>query len=120
MELTTRAAAGTLSELLGPGLLESDRESRAMGLAWAADRKYGLPDSASLGYRALAAYADGVNAWIDNLKASDLPLEYRLLGRKPSRWEAKHLICSPKWDGLWHPGPGGGTRGTGAGGRGGR
>jgi penicillin amidase len=92
MELTTRATAGTLSELLGKQLLEADQESRAIGLAWAADRKYAALDTASLGYRAVAAYAEGVNAWIDELKPRKYPLEYRLLDAKPSRWEPKHSL----------------------------
>lgn len=92
LELTTRATTGTLSELLGPRLLEADRESRALGLAWAADRKFARLDTTSLGYRAIAAYAEGVNAWISELKPRNYPLEYRLLGRKPARWEPRHSL----------------------------
>lgn len=92
LELTTRATAGTLTELLGPRLLEADREARGLGLAWAADRKFSGLDTASLGYHAIVAYASGVNAWIDGMKPHELPLEYRLLGKRPSRWEPKHSL----------------------------
>jgi penicillin G amidase len=87
MELQTRAVAGTLSELLGPRALELDREARALGLAWGAERTYRLADSTSASGRGIRAYAEGVNAYIDHMSAADLPLEYRLLSAKPQRWK---------------------------------
>ncbi|HEX9165445.1 MAG TPA: penicillin acylase family protein [Gemmatimonadales bacterium] len=92
LDLQTRATAGTLTGLLGPRALEADRASRAAGLADAAERKYARLDTASIGYRAIVAYAEGVNAWIDRLGEADLPLEYRLLGARPSRWEPKYTF----------------------------
>jgi penicillin amidase len=92
MELTWRSTAGRLSELLGRNLLEVDQESRAHRLARAADRKYGLLDTTSIGYQALQAYAEGVNAWISSLKPRNHPLEFRLLDAKPVRWEAKNSL----------------------------
>ena len=32
------------------------------------------------------AYTAGVNAYIENLKESELPLEYKLLDYKPEKW----------------------------------
>lgn len=87
MELQTRAPAGTLSELLGARALEVDRATRRRGFRWAAERNFGALDSTSLFHRAARAYADGVNAWIDDLAPADLPLEYRLLNARPARWE---------------------------------
>jgi penicillin G amidase len=87
LELTTRAGQGTLTELLGAAALESDRETRHLGLAWSAEREVAGWDTASVGYRAVVAYAQGVNAYIDALRTRDLPLEYRLLGRRPRRWQ---------------------------------
>ena len=92
IELQTRATAGTLSEILGSRTLGADRSSRALGLADAADRKFATLDSTSIGYRAMLAYADGVNAWIDQMEPRDLPLEYRLLGVRPGRWEPKYTV----------------------------
>lgn len=85
MELQSRAGAGTLAELLGPRAAEPDRATRRRGFAWAAERSLAAMDSSSLMARAARAYADGVNAWIDHMGRSDLPLEYRLLARKPAR-----------------------------------
>lgn len=92
LELQSRAMAGTLTELLGPRALAADRASRATGLADAADRKFAGLDTASIGYRAIMAYAAGVNAWIDGLRPAALPLEYRLLGARPFRWEPKYTL----------------------------
>ena len=86
LELQTRAAAGTLSELLGDRAVEADRADRRRGFPWAAERGMAALDSSSLIARAARAYADGVNAWIDALGPADLPLEYRLLRSRPARW----------------------------------
>ncbi|HEU5218996.1 MAG TPA: penicillin acylase family protein, partial [Gemmatimonadales bacterium] len=87
MELTSRAAGGTLSGLFGPRALEADRTTRRRGLPWGAERLAESEDSSSLLSRAVLAYAEGVNAWIDGMRPADLPLEYRLLGARPARWE---------------------------------
>jgi len=87
MELQSRAVAGTLAELAGPRLLNIDREARAQGLAWSAEQTYAALDPKSEVSRGVAAYADGVNAYIDAMTPADLPLEYRLLGHTPQRWK---------------------------------
>jgi penicillin G amidase len=87
MELQTRAAEGRLSEWIGPSVLEVDRRTRALGLRWGAERKFAAANRNSIGYRAIAAYADGVNAWISSMRPRDLPMEYRLLGVTPGKWE---------------------------------
>ena len=92
LELTSRATAGTLAELLGARLLEADRATRALGLAHAADRKFARLDSTSPGRRAIMAYADGVNAWIEGMGPADLPVEYRLLGKRPRRWRPEYTM----------------------------
>jgi penicillin amidase len=86
MELSTRAASGTLSGLVGLRALEADRAARRRGLAWGAER-LAAADSQSLLSRAARAYSQGVNAWIDAMRPADLPLEYRLLGARPARWQ---------------------------------
>lgn len=92
METQTRAAAGTLTEWMGERLLDADRESRAMGLAWGADRKLAAYDRNSSGYKAFIAYADGVNAYIDQMRPRDLPIEYRLLNARPKKWKPIHSL----------------------------
>ncbi len=90
LELQTRAVAGTLSELLGTATLQLDREARAQGLAWGAERKWkAIPDSAE-NHRLVTAYADGINAYIAQMGPDDLPFEYRLLGAKPQAWKPQY------------------------------
>ncbi len=86
MELQTRAAAGTLSELLGARAVQADRADRRRGFPWAAERSMAALDSSALIARAARAYAEGVNTWIDQLGRAGLPLEYRLLDARPARW----------------------------------
>lgn len=86
MELQTRAAAGTLAELLGARAVEADRADRRRGFPWAAERTLAGLDSNALVARAARAYAEGVNAWIAGMSGADLPLEYRLLSARPARW----------------------------------
>ena len=95
IELQTRAGAGTLTELVGKLALGADHETREMGMPRAAARALAAMDTTSADMQAMRAYADGVNAWIDQMDAADLPIEYRLLGRTPRRWspiDALHLL----------------------------
>ncbi len=92
MEAQTRAASGRLSEWAGSRVLGADREARSLGLAWAAERKLAAYDTTAFGYRALVAYAGGVNAWIASMRPRDLPVEYRLLNARPIAWEPLHTL----------------------------
>lgn len=92
MEAQTRATTGRLSEWAGKRLLDVDRESRALGLAWGAERKFAAYDKSLPGFKALEAYADGVNAWITQMRPRDLPIEYRLLNARPIKWEPIHSL----------------------------
>jgi penicillin amidase len=86
LELQARAGGGTLTELLGAAALPADREARALGMPRGAERLLAaLPDT-SEAWRTLDGYAMGVNAYLDRMTAAELPLEYRLLGRRPGRW----------------------------------
>ena len=86
LDLQARAGGGTLTELLGPAALESDREVRRLGMGRAADRlTAALPDTGGE-LASLEAYSEGINAYLDHMPPRDLPFEYRLLGRHPARW----------------------------------
>ena len=95
IELQVRAGAGTLTELAGRPALTTDQRTRGLGMPRAAEREMAAMDTASADMRAMRAYANGVNAWIDQMAPADLPIEYRLLGRQPRRWapiDALHLL----------------------------
>ena len=93
MELTYRAASGTLTELAGARALPLDKEARTLGLGWAAERKWAALDSTNDGRRAMEAFAEGVNTYRATLTPASTPVEYKLLGATPmARWEPKYSV----------------------------
>jgi len=83
MDAMRRAAAGELSEVLGPDLLKVDRQQRILGLRAAAENaeKNLSPRDRSH----FEAYARGVNAFIESHR-DRLSLEFRLLKYAPRSW----------------------------------
>jgi penicillin amidase len=92
LELQARATAGTLTELVGERVLEVDRQSRRLGLAWAAKRDWERVQNDPELAEPLIAYAEGINAFIDAMGPEDVPFEFHLLGRKPMRWKPEHTL----------------------------
>ncbi len=86
MELQVRAAAGRVSEILGPAALNFDRLQRRKGMVTAAEAALEELDQDSLSKMVTDAYTAGVNAWIGSLDYRKLPLEYKLLGYRPEPW----------------------------------
>ena len=89
MYLQTMAASGRLTEIAGPRALPLDREMRSLGLPATAERLDTTRAGGAEFTAAAQAYADGVNAYIDGMPASALPLEFRLIGKQPERWSVK-------------------------------
>ncbi len=97
MDLMRRAASGTLSEILGPMTLASDEEMRRLEL-----RQSAQSDVAGLSPAAramLQAYAEGVNAYIDQHGRFAAP-EFLVLGR-PAPWTVTDSLLWGKVLGLW-------------------
>ncbi len=90
MEFQTHAAAGRLTEILGAGannsILTHDREMRRLGMVYAAEKSLREIEKDPLSKESCDAYTAGVNSYISNLKTSELPLEYKLLGYQPEPW----------------------------------
>ncbi len=86
LELQARAGGGTLTELVGAVALPADVETRELGLTRTAERNYALYRDSTAG-RLAVAYAQGVNAFIDGLTVAEIPVEYKLLNRRPVRWD---------------------------------
>lgn len=90
MEFQTHAAAGRLSEILGPGegnsYLKYDRSMRRLGMVYGAKIALEEIEKDSVTKRDCDAYTAGVNEYIKNLKESELPLEYKLLNYRPEPW----------------------------------
>ncbi len=86
MELQTFAAGGRVSEVLGEKGLEHDREFRRLGMVYAAEIALAELETDPVVKLQCDAYTAGVNAYIDKLTQSSLPLEYKLIGYKPEKW----------------------------------
>ncbi|MCU0712868.1 MAG: penicillin acylase family protein [Pirellula sp.] len=82
MDLLRRNAAGELSELIGPALVDRDKSTRMHRFRAAAKRN--LDSESPPTRQLLQSYADGVNAGLRSLRAA--PFEYLLLGQSPAPW----------------------------------
>lgn len=73
-----------------PRILNFDR-NRRLGMGYAAE--IALQEVAILLSNRNAMHTSGVNAYIETLTESSLPLEYKLIGYKPEKWSnlKKHL-----------------------------
>jgi penicillin G amidase len=89
METLRRHAAGTLAEILGPGLIAHDRAQRTMQIRVAADRAIAVLPPDQLHW--LTLYARGVNASIEAQRAH-LPLEFRILRYQPDPWTPRDTM----------------------------
>jgi penicillin amidase len=82
MDLLRRKAAGELAAIVGPGVLELDRETRVHRFRARAAR--GFETATPEGREILTAYADAVNAGLAAL--GDVPPEYLALRVDPQPW----------------------------------
>jgi penicillin amidase len=97
MDALRRHGAGTLAEILGPSLIQHDREQRILQLRAAADRAAAAlpPDQ----LHQLQAYARGVNAYINSHSAQKhspsaqgLPVEFHILHYSPEPWQPRDSL----------------------------
>ncbi len=90
MEVQSRVAEGSLSEIFGERTIESDRFFLRSGLNDAAYLSYELMVQDPLSRTALEAYTAGVNRYIDSLTYESYPPEYKILNVKPRRWHPEY------------------------------
>jgi penicillin amidase len=86
MDLQTKAAAGRASEVAGKKAIEFDRGQRRLGMVYAAENALMEIEKDPEIKKLFDAYTNGVNAWINTLTESSMPLEYKLLNIKPEQW----------------------------------
>jgi penicillin amidase len=86
MELQTHAAAGRASEIVGDIALDHDREFRRLGMVYAAENSLEEVEKDPAIKAECDAYTAGINAYIESLNESQLPIEYKLLGYLPEKW----------------------------------
>ena len=89
MDFRRHVTAGRLSELLGKSTVETDMYIRTMGWRRVAAREYDLLAPSTRAY--LDAYSDGVNAYLKGRSATELSVEYTVLGLtgldyEPEKW----------------------------------
>lgn len=97
MEMLRRAGRGRLSEIFGERTLDADIFLRTLDLAGHAERSFQtFPPEAK---RLLAAYADGINAFIGRqtgLLEQRLPPEFLLLRHAPEPWRPADSVTAVK------------------------
>ncbi len=86
MELQTNVAAGRAAEMVGEVALKHDQEFRRLGMVYAAEIALKETEQNETTKSSCDAYTAGVNAYINTLTESTLPVEYKLLGIKPEKW----------------------------------
>ncbi len=89
MVFQDRLVEGTLSKIVGPQAVSTDRFMRQLDLKTPSQRALQLlkrdhPKS----YASLRAYTAGVNAYLTHLTDRTLPLEFKLLNFRPQKWTA--------------------------------
>ncbi|MEX2582823.1 MAG: penicillin acylase family protein [Gemmatimonadota bacterium] len=89
IDMWRRVNEGRLAEILGPEGFEHDRLARLLMFRgpWEPEWTSYHPD----GRRIFAAFADGVNAYIEEV-GDDLPVEYELTGLRPLPWTPEASI----------------------------
>jgi len=86
MDLQTKAAEGRASEIAGKKAINFDKEQRRLGMVYAAENAMKEVDKDPQSKAMFDAYTNGVNAYISSLKASEIPIEYKLLDITPEKW----------------------------------
>jgi penicillin amidase len=86
MDFQVCVAAGRLSEIVGPKAVELDRFRRRIGLVTGAKKALAQVMENPESRRAVEAFAAGVNARIEQLDPSTLPVEYKILDWEPELW----------------------------------
>ncbi|MET0637625.1 MAG: penicillin acylase family protein [Chitinophagaceae bacterium] len=90
MEFQVFAAGGMVSQVLGAGpdsaYLHYDRSMRRLGMNYAAEKTLEVMNADPVMLSQQNAYTAGVNAYIDQLTESQLPIEYKLLDYRPEKW----------------------------------
>src|SRR4030095_5656440 len=90
MDITTRAAAGRLSELLGKRTAAYDHKQRERGFEWASIEKANNWENFEGNKELMEAYVNGVNDYIHSLEYEDWPIEYKILSHAPVTWTTLH------------------------------
>ncbi len=86
LDISSRAAAGRLSEIMGESLLNYDKKQRRRGMTFGAENSLESWQKDAESMAMLEAYAAGINAYISRLKPRNYPLEFKLINYSPEEW----------------------------------
>ncbi|NBC66836.1 MAG: penicillin acylase family protein [Bacteroidetes bacterium] len=87
MELQAYDAGGRLAEIIGPAMLNRDRNTRRWGMPYGAEKAIEVIKKDEQMWATLNAYSDGVNAYIEGLSPAKYSLEYKILNIAPEEWK---------------------------------
>ncbi len=87
MDLLRRVTQGRLSEIFGKDMIETDVILRSLRIPEKSESV--IKEISPEMYNALAAYADGVNQYIEE---NNLTFEFKVLGYKPEKWTPEHSL----------------------------
>lgn len=90
MDISTRAASGRLSEIIGQRTLALDRKARERGYEWSATEKAKHWGDHEGNKAIMDAYVNGVNAYVQSIDYKHWPMEYKILSHDPVQWTAVH------------------------------
>nr|MDQ3018129.1 penicillin acylase family protein [Bacteroidota bacterium] len=90
MDISTRGAAGRLSELIGARTIPYDQNQRQRGFERSAIAKAKNWESYEGNKEIIDAYVNGVNDYIKTLTYTSWPIEYKLLSHEPVTWSSTH------------------------------
>ena len=90
MEIMRRVGGGRLAEILGPGLIETDKFFKTLGVEDAAEASVErfMKNADKPWHQAAMAYLDGINDFLNN---GPTPLEFTLLGIQKERFTPKDM-----------------------------
>ena len=100
MEFQTHAAAGRISEIIGPDALEYDRFQRRIGMVHGAKETLVQVKENEPIYQLLQSFTNGINLYISSLDKKTYPLEYKILDYQPELWtplKTSLLLKSMAW-----------------------
>ncbi len=86
MDFYSRLVTGRLSEVLGERALEFDRLNLRIGLKKMTEDLYEVIKKDPELLQIVQAYSEGVNAYLNDLKPKDYPIEFKLLNYTPEEW----------------------------------
>ncbi|MDI9365126.1 MAG: penicillin acylase family protein [Flavobacterium sp.] len=86
MEFQTYIAAGRLSEITDESKLPTDKYLRRLGLLYGAENSLKAMEADAEIKTMMDAYTAGINSYINQLKPTDIPFEYKLMNYKPEPW----------------------------------